>query len=289
MIAEMIPDFQVVYTREGYNDTSPPTMEVVVDFARRFWGRDLNPYPVDSPFYEQFRAVAATAAERASRQYLQLPEVKVTAAPSKRRIEQPRVKPVFASLHDIRLRLNQSCIFIGSELYYVTEIYPLEGDFLLTVLGKDEKKQRVWYKNELIDLRSMEPQYVSVNGPVFIYRPPSKSQRQGMGSDNLLWKPAGCEPDRVHDLMGIVRGFNAPPVSWSPEFSKLMAVEGALPAIRLSKNIAFYRRGNQTNAEYKGRLLGYVHENAVYVDENDYKRPWIDQALRDVNCVPRMQ
>lgn len=292
MIREMVEGFREYFQQAGYDDVDrrTPTMQRVYDIVRDRWGRGTNPYPMGTVLHDEFNALARDELARLNRRYLALPEVQAVRAASKRKVEQPRVKPRFQSLHDIRLRLSGTCIFVGPDMYYVNDIYELDNDYLLSVTGRDGKNRRVWYSNELIDLRSMEPQYVNLeSGPYFVFRPPMRSQRQGMCDENLRAKRPGDRQYQRPGLLSIVKGFGTQSVPWSAEYARLMNVEGVLPTLRLSKDVAFYRERDRLKAEYRGRLLGFVNDDTVYLDDSDLRRPWIQNALRDVNCSYRAQ
>jgi hypothetical protein len=129
----------------------------------------------------------------------------------------------------------------------------------------------------------MEPQYVTLNGPQFVFRPPARSQKQGMSHENLRMKAPGQTHYNQPDVSRLIKFFNSPSIRWTPDYSRLMSVEGALPSLRLSKDIAFYHdRG--VKAEYKGRFLGFVHDDNIYIDCNDAKRPWIVEAVQNIGC-----
>lgn len=288
MIQEMSEAFRLDFQGAGFSDDpavgTVPDMHTVFDHIRRRYGRGRNPFVAGTELHAAFQHEEHEFNNRENRRWLTLPEVQAVPTPSKRRLEQPRVRLRFESLHDIQLRLLGTCVFVGAELYYVKDIVALNDDYLLVVVGKDGKSRRVWYACPLLDLRSMEPQYVAVDGPVYVYRPPMRSQKQGMSSENLRAKRPGPHPTSMIDPKSVLPNFGAPALQWSSQYAELMAVEGALPALRLSKDVAFYRHLKHTQAEFRGRPLGYVHEDTVYIDSDDARRPWVTSAIQQIGC-----
>lgn len=258
------------------------------------WGQipiSENLFEDGTPEATEWAGIVATAARRTVQKYLDLPEAPVVKFGSKRRLQQPTLKLPFSSLHDIRLRLNGTMVFIGSTLYLVRDIFDVDGDFLMKLEDKDGKKFRSWYHRGDVDLRSLEPQYVTVsNVPGFVFRPPGRIQRQGMCNENLLFKHVGQSQDNAHRLDSyheLMKGLSTDINPWSPAFSSLMVKMRALPALRLSKNVAFFTDKDKVRAEYKGRLLGEVYDDVVMLDEDDYRRPWIRDAVLQVGCTAK--
>jgi hypothetical protein len=263
---------------------------ITPDMAWAQWSGQRNPYIPGSPQYDAFVAYHAEKMEREKKKYMKYPEVPLELKPSKRRLSQPRLKMDFETLHDIRLRLCNSLIFIGSKLWYVREIIALDDDFMLLVEDEEAKLFRTMYKQEVnIDLRSPEPQYfVYENAPAYLVRYPGRQQRQGVNSDTVYGRYVGMGEQvfRLHQYKWLMRSLDTEMISWDAKLADLMIKAQAFRALRMSKDIAFFhdRTKNGVYAEYRGRLLGRIKENTILVDDTDAKKPWINRDVNKIGC-----
>lgn len=231
--------------------------------------------------------VSGSAADK----ILKLPEAEVGQGSLKRRLFQPIFKLPLESLHDARMRIEGTMVFLGSRPYYCRRVAQLEpGDFVLLLDDEDNKQYRVNYSNRDLDLRNPEAQYLQYEqGPAFLTRRPVRQQRQGLSYDNTLYKRVGntrlFRPDNIHEVVRSLRLSET--VRWEPTYLDLMTKVRAMTALRLSPAIAVYVKDKKLLAEYKGRPLGKLEDNSVTVDELDYEKPWIKRDINLVGCEMR--
>lgn len=286
------PNLRPEWARElrGNGPTDPPYS---VDQVWSIWSHiaPQNPYmPGTDEFVAWQHKISRSLAAKARRYMEQYPELKPEKRPSKRRLEQPTLKPTFTTFHDIHLRLNGTFIFIGSDLYKIYDMRDAGDDYILIVTDKKGDNYHVLYnKCEEIDLRTPEPQYIQYSRlPVFLYRTPGRSQKQGICTENSLGRLAGSgQTIRVTDQpLELMAGISNDILPWSWNYTDLMK-RGFLPAMRLSKNVAVYTAKDDILVEYRGRKLGRLQENVVFADEFDSERPWIRAAVNEVGCELR--
>ncbi len=247
--------------------------------------RTQNPFQEGCDEHRQFAAALQDYQRNRFKRYLDLPDVPIVRLPSKRRMAQPTLKIQYDTLHDITMRLSNSLIFVGSVLYYCREIVEIDKEFLLIVENADDQRFKCWYKNDAIDLRTIEPQYIRHQAsPGFLCRSPSRQQRQGILFDNVYCRCVGGGGTvRFENIRSLIDGVTTEIYPWTPTYLDLMLRLRALPALRLSKDVALYtKRKGPLMAEYRGRLLGEVKDNTVLVDKDDFTRPWIVNAARMV-------
>lgn len=283
----MIPNIREDFQRLALPDW---TTEQFMQFVYTEWSGRQNPFLRGTPEWHQFVGFRREQDQRKSAKWEALPDVPVVRRASKRRMPQPTLKVPFSSLHDIVLRLRHTLIFVGSELYFVDEIFNIRDDFLLVVSNARGDRYKVWYSNPDIDLRSLEPQYITLNGHTnFLYRPPIRVQKQGMSIENMYVKPPGGHPNRLRDVRSLPQCISLDVFQWNPTLVELMVKVKALHSVRLSKSIAAYTDGQDAVAEYRGRRLGTIKDDVVFLDEHDVTKPWIIEAVRQVGCVPRQE
>lgn len=260
-------------------------------FCRNAGWRYPNPYTIGSPEFEDFeRRLSEKEAER-NRKYTDLPDPVIKPfTVSKRRMGQPIFKMQFETLADIQLRILHTLIFVGSDLFFVRSIYQMDGDYLLLIEDPSGARFKVWYNAcPHIDLRSPEPQYLRYpRYPVYMYRPPVRQQRQGIdGHRNIAFRG----PDGMHVNLSpseIQEGISPEVFAWSPAYERLMVDAKAMGGLRLSKTIAVYPGDKQALAEYRGRFLGKIKEDTIFVDEKDYSKPWIRSSIDQIGCRSRV-
>lgn len=268
------------------------TVQAVYDHIGPHHGN--NPFLLGSPECLEFQSlVDAYNLQRLQEHLGSAKELQVSRRPSKRRMPQPLFKPTYETLHDIRMRLERCLLFIGSELYYVREIMAdtATKDFVLSLLDKDGKKFFVRYNRCTdIDLRTPEPQYVTVQRePLYFIRPPYRQQRQGLAPENFGCRKVGSGDSqliRLHELTLLMQGLSTDILPFSTNYNELID-RGVLPSLRLSKDVALYREKSSTKAEYRGRFLGVVSGNEIHLDSDDFQKPWIRRAVEAVACVPK--
>lgn len=281
--ANLRPRF-IGYFGPGYVNVTPQNA------WDHFHGSD-NPFISGSPQDAEYRAIQQKAMEKERAKWLKLPELTPEIHPTKRRMNMPRLKIKYETLHDIRLRLQHTLIFVGSNLFYVRDVQELDGDFLLILNDSSGITYRCWYnQSDAIDLRTPEPQYIVVEDrqPAFLTRLPGRSQRQGLCSDNAYARwvgSSGTDLFRVHNFNWMMRNIKSDPVLWSSTLYDLMVKAEAFRSVRLSKDIAFYTDSTALHAEYRGRELGVVNDNEISVSEQDAARPWIGRDVRNIGCL----
>lgn len=286
------PNLRPEWARE-LSGNGPNDPALSVDQVWNIWSHiaPQNPYNPGTTEYSEWQLrINRNLAARAKRYIDQYPELKPVKRPSKRRLEQPTLKPPFSTFHDISLRLQGTFIFIGSDLYKVYDMRDAGDDYVLIVSDKNGQMHHVFYnKCPEIDLRTPEPQYIQYQRlPVFLYRTPGRSQKQGICNENSIGRMAGSGQairvtDQPRDLMA---GISNELLPWSWNYTDLMK-RGFLPAMRLSKNIAVYTGKDDILVEYRGRRLGRLQENVVLADETDTSRPWIRAAVNEIGCELR--
>lgn len=208
---------------------------------------------------------------------------------SKRRLEQTVLKLPFDNLHDIKLRIERSYIFIGSNLYFVVEVRTHENDFALLVNGGDGVNSIVMYSDPAIDLRTPEPQYILFDrAPVFLSRVVGRSQKQGLSNENTVGVSVWPKHTmRVCDnTRALVNGISNTVFTWSPYYMNLLK-SGMMPSLRLSKDIAVYHDGKETKVDFRNRQMGSVEDDTALLNSRDCERPWITSALADVGLRVR--
>lgn len=249
-----------------------------------------QPFVAGRPWADGWDTFRIARERRGMAVFLDLPEVQPELLPTKRRLGQPTFHPKFETLNDIHLRLRGTLIFVGTHLFFVDAIYEWENDYLLILKDRQDHTVRAWYnRTPGIDLRSIEPQYVTMNGkPGYVYRPPYRQNRQGMSYENLCCKWPGEDiGDRLADSVSLMQGLTRETHTWSPQYKYLMKDIKVMPALRLSRDLAFYTKEENILAEYRGRTLGVVDDNTVMLDRLDFQRSWIKDAIRSVGCSPR--
>jgi hypothetical protein len=226
-----------------------------------------------------------------AQQYLdQIPLLEVPPLPPKRRYAQPKFKIMYESRDDLWARLGGTYIWVGQQVFHVDDAREHKSEIWLIVSGAGGKYFKVPYKaTEHLDLRSPDPQYVNIGtGPVFLTRKPDRQFLQGMTRSNLFTKRIGkTRFHRLEDGRELVPALSdTESLVWQSSYSELMKTR-ALQQLRLSPCIAFYRNQFGLAAEYRGRPLGYVTENCVSLDDNDFDKPWIRQDLHEIGCTTR--
>jgi hypothetical protein len=249
------------------------------------WGTENNPYLLGSNNHATFEIIRATHEKTLIDRFDKYDFAPIVRMPSKRRISQPAFRLDFETLHDIRLRLQSGAIFIGAEMYFVSDIYAIEDDFLLLVKDKDGKTFKCWYKKTPeIDLRSPEPQYFTEESrPSYFMRSPRRQNRQAVCYDNCYAKPVNNREFHTIDPRLFMSGMSRDVLQWDSALSRFMAHNKIIASVRMSRDLAFYRADSKTiKAEYRGRELGTVEDDYIIMDELDAKKPWI---RRDVNLI----
>lgn len=210
---------------------------------------------------------------------LKLPAIKAVGV-LKRSVPQPSFKPEFDTTEQISLRIYNTLITVGDELYFVQNIHPSKNegkqDFLLEVTDHRGKTYHVWYSDPRVDLRAPEPQYVRYNGrPAFYTRTARRQQQQGLCRGNTTLKYVGDDrfynADNIYDIAASFRYRDN--LMWDTYLERLFYTR-ALGAIRLSEKVAVWMDEDAPHIEYRGRPLGELRDDQVYCDPADI-RPWI--------------
>ncbi len=249
-----------------------------------------NPFLAGSPQFEQYQTLTREAREASEKRFLAYPDVPIVLMPSKRRLSQPTLKLPFQTLHDIRMRLQSGYVFIGTNLYYVTDIRELEGDYLLLLKNGEDQVFKCWYnKTGCIDLRTPEPQYITDdNQPGFFFRPPLKQQRQAINHDNSYIRYVGRESANHCHPLALVKGLSREALVWKPMIYDLMTKARAVQSLRLSKDLAVYRNPEEKLiVDYRGRRLGELKEDVILCNEMDAKKNWIHRDVSMIGCSLR--
>ena len=269
---------------ENTNETAL-TLQYIFDYLTGPMQFYTNPFRAGTESYNAYQPMLTEwEMNRRKSKIKGIPDVKVVIKPSKRRLSQPILKPPFETWHDIDLRLRNTMIFVGSEPYHVYETLQDGKDYTLLLMDKDGNRSKVpYYACNAIDLRSPEPQYfIYQSQPAFLRRTQARSQRQGWCYENSCCNYVGqTRTWRTENIADVMAGLNPDPFPWSGEYDKLM--KSQVRALRLSRDVAVYHDKDGIKAEFRGRLLGPVTEDTVAVDEYDYSKPWIKQAVEGVN------
>lgn len=231
--------------------------------------------------------------EKRLRKMEQYPDLPVDGAPVKRRFYQPKFKLAFDTLRDAHLRLLGTMIFVGRVPVIVSDIITMTAanDFLLLVQDFQGKTYKVRYNDPGVDLRSIEPRYVSYGATSgFLYREPRRQQKQGMHRENVKLKQIGGSETHSWDVANVMAAIvENDLLPWSSMYENLLVRAKAMPSLRLSNKLAVYFSHSEKGlaAEYNGRFLGNMKEDTILVSEDDYNRPWINTAVKQVNCQIR--
>lgn len=273
------------------------------ELERGFWQRTDNGWSTHAGseaeaqlLYEQ-RLVARDAEHRTENarvavRVMKIPEYKPIIAAPRRKLVQPAFKLPIDTLRDMQLRLQGCVIYVGPEPVAVSEVVQIGKEFWLVFHTAEGEQYRLNYSHAKIDCRSAEPQYIVYShAPSFLFRFPARHQKQGMDSGNMGLKEVGSTIDRVsriHDYGEVCRALKKQnDLSWSEQYCDLMVKADAFRSLRLSPEISFYKNKKTVMAEYKGRNLGVVFENQIKVDEYDFGRPWIKEAVLKIGCEIR--
>src|SRR3990167_2801191 len=244
---------------------------------------------------EEVRARAMVEQENSSSNLGKYPDVEVNintntniSLPPKRRIRHPRYHQLYSSRRDADMRLRDSLVYIGSDLYYVNQVLGQDNDLWLCVSRAKDKKLKIRLSSEHLDFRTPDPQYLKMSGPdVFVWRPPLRQQHQGICSTNTFTKKIGSNSsDRARDMFEIISGLEfQDTLPWTETIHNLMVQQRLFSDTRLSENLAVFKKTDNVYVEYKGRKLGQLKENTVVTNEDDAMKPWIIDDARKVNLV----
>lgn len=218
-------------------------------------------------------------------------DVPVVDMPSKRRIHQPKFRHLLESVKDFEIRLLRSIIHIGTTPYLVEGVWSYDKDFWLVVADENGVMFKIPYSHSAVDLRNPDPQYIQVDqGPAYLVRWPAREQAQGICSKNTSLKFAGTGQFSVpKNLRDIIHGLKfSDNIQWSPSYEELMK-NRIFRALRLSPFVSVYRNHDTLWAEYKGRPLGKIKENTVFVDTDDFERPWVRRDVTPSGLTLKVQ
>lgn len=211
-----------------------------------------------------------------------MPEGKIDPS---RTVKLPPICPKYESQEEANLRLK-GCIFEIKNLPYLVEnvVLKLRGHLDLYVEGADRVQYMVSVPECPVSFRSLEPGYIMRNGRTeYICRAPAKVYRQGWNQENLRYKPPGPQEWRKLDnIYSILK-----PLSnrTNLEYSNAvftMFQKGIVTSVRLSNTVAMYENDGEHHLEYKGRFLGKMKENEVFVDDVCEKMSWVEADLHKV-------
>lgn len=207
----------------------------------------------------------------------------------KRRLAQPKFKFSFDRSEDAHLRLTHSLITVGADLYHVRDVFWIDNKPYLVLENAAGKSYRLPYEDDSIDLRTPDPQYyMHEDVPMYYIRVPARQQAQGLTGRNVVVKRVGeYSATTFESQWNFMKGMkNTQTVLWSPVYADIIVKLKALRSIRLSPAVAFYRdKHDKLTAEFRGRRLGAVHDDEIYVDEDDYSRSWIKKEIQLIGCV----
>lgn len=194
----------------------------------------------------------------------------------------------YETYQEIKLRLYNTVISVKGNPFWVKAVgQDGVGKFKLLLTDVD-KQYQVKY-DDLNDLRTIPPMYVTSSSTGWLARHPGRVYQQGMNRNNTSIRSPDCEAmvasfDPVSFINGFKKRQNR---EWSPVFANLLST-GELANIRLSDDVAIQHKRNKVIACYRGRALGEVVENEVNLfDEDDALQQWIETAARKVNLELR--
>lgn len=248
-----------------------------------------NPFIEGTDSWCEFQDFIENMDGKKVKKFLEWDDAPIVRLPTKRRLAQPTFKLDFDCVQDARMRLQGGLIFAGSSPYVVSDVYKYKDDFLLLVTDIEDRSYKLFYSNPAIDLRAPEPQYIRGEGKaLFFQRPPAKQQHQSLRYETIWTKQVGTSNRNNIGPQDLIRGLTREDMPWDEKLSHL-AKMGVFTSIRLSKDIAFYQRNGTVFAEYRGRHLGVVDDNAISVDAEDYDKPWIARDVRAIGCNTRRE
>jgi hypothetical protein len=233
---------------------------------------------------------STTALAMMKERHEKYPLLQVTPIRPKRSVNMPTFKLQFDNITDITRRLMKSLIYVGGELYYVSNIHKEGDDFVLYVTDENEKTYRIPYSTPEINLRSAEPRYLQYNGgTAYYFRPPLREQAQGMSRTNIRLKYFGTDAhDGCDRVTRMIKGMRkVEPVQWSSTYADLMLKEEIINSMRMSNNIAIGMSQDKLIAEYKGRYFGTLKDDCVFVDAQDFQKPWVQRDVARIGCKLR--
>jgi hypothetical protein len=215
-----------------------------------------------------------------------LEEYKPIPDSPRRRLIKPVFKLDITTVEDAILRLAGSIVYVGPEPVTVIGAGMIENRLYLSIRTHTNTNYRIAYDDPKLDLRGAEPQYIVYDhNPVFLYRTSARQQKQGMDPHNTLMKHVGQgHTFRYENTTEVCRGLkDQNTLKWSSQFADLMTNARAFRSLRLSSRVAFFVKQNVVTAEYLGRHLGPVLDDAVHIDPADHK-PWIVSAVDQIGC-----
>ncbi len=215
--------------------------------------------------------------------------------PDDRKIYPFRMK--YDTLDEVNRRLKNSIVLVSGRPVYVEETNQLRnGEFELIIFGQDNVRKKLNYTQaENVNTRSIQPEYIRKNGQIgYVTRLPARCNSQGMTHENTGFFTVGkgkrnnkevrnfFERSQLPSFLGALADKDVVP--WEEKFHGLMS-KGVVTSFRMSPNLAVFYNQNQDRPfiEYKNRVLGHVEGSSVVSD--DLPKPWIVNALREVNMT----
>ena len=242
-----------------------------------------EPDPPHLNFNERFRSRAQDAPALPENVKTELPDGKLEST----RLTLPSLSINYDQIEEINLRLRDCLILAKGLPYLVYTVVPAKKAFDI-YLNDGEFMYRTPFSPE-INLRSIEPGYISNNGEAYyMYRVPGKVYKQGLNQQNTMIARcgAGGSPIRPQVLLPALR--NRKDRRWNNTL-EILFHEGALKSLRMSNSVAVYRKEDRKNpsVEYRGRKLGILIDGRVDAEETDREMSWIYKDLHHVNLELR--
>lgn len=194
----------------------------------------------------------------------------------------------YETYQEIKLRLYNTVISIKGNPFWVKQIGNDGANKFKLAVTDGEKTYQVKY-DDLQDLRTVPPMYITTSMTGWLTRHPGRVYQQGLNRSNTSLRSPDCEAtlanfDPGAFLLGFKKRQNR---EWTPVFSDLIK-SGELTNIRLSDEVAVQHKRNKVIACYKGRALGEIVDNEInLLDEDDALQGWIETAARKVNLELR--
>lgn len=229
------------------------------------------------------------AAPRGLKQKVKLPEPEVPDVVFEEAVmarKLPPFKMPYGTVEEANLRLKNTIVIIKGNpvIVYAVDHGLKPGDIRLYVKKEDGSRGKLLFK-DIDDLRSPAPGYVDYAGqPVWLSRAPERIFQQGLSPKNCMLTNVGRRGRLDVFMDALLPGLKDRKVKQFADAQKLF--DQGVRAVRLSDHVAVYTQRKSVVVEYKGRLLGYVRNGEVLVEDMDDLIPtWIGADLNEVGLA----
>jgi hypothetical protein len=219
-----------------------------------------------------------------------VPELDVDALPE-REFDRPKLTPFkleYDTLQEVQMRFRQTVIQIKGNPFYVSDIRADRNNrqryVFLTSDVADRNAQIALEK--LTDMRSVPPGFVQLEGySGWFARNPARVNQQGLNGQNVTCRRVSNGENVPLNIKSILKALDSKgkTTKWSPQYRDLM-VNGVLSEMRLSDEVAVFRKKEDVYVAYRGRMFGKLTEGNLVtaMDEDDLIQPWIGKHFNKV-------